>query len=134
MLQDKFCEAYLFLLQGHEEFPNVWEHPGDFVIMNFKLTNWMMEKFSFEKLQLQALCWNVLLQVMTRDVIEGKCLVLTLWKFLAARDGPKKYHWEVEIGSKGKIVTKWNLNHELRESTLHWSHHEQKTMEKYAQS
>ena len=47
MLQDKFCEAYLFLLQHHKEFPNVWEHPGDFVMMKAKINKQMMEKFSF---------------------------------------------------------------------------------------
>ena len=41
------------------------------------------------------------------------------------------FHWEVETGSKDKIVTKWELNHEPCESKLRWSHHEQKTMEKY---
>ena len=136
MLQDKFCEAYLFLLQHHKEFPNVWEHPQDLVIMNSKLTKWMMEKFSFEKLQLQVPSWNVLLPVMTGDVINRKCCMHSMFgcyfvEVLADMDGPRKYHWEVETGSKDKIVSQWNLNHELCEAKLYWLHHEQKTMEKY---
>ena len=121
MLQDKFREAYLFLLQRHKEFLDVWEHPEQFVMMNSKLTKRMMEKFSFEKLQLQVASWNVLLPVQTGDVIDGKRHVRSMFgcyfaDVLADMGGPKKFHWEVETGSKDKIVTKWELNHEPHES------------------
>ena len=73
VLPDASGQAYLFLLQCHKEFPNVWEHFWNFVMMNSKLTKWTMEKFFLENLQLQVSSWNFLMLVMTRDVVDRKC-------------------------------------------------------------
>ena len=56
ILLNKHHEAYLFLLQQHEEHPNIWEHPGHFVMMNSDLTKQMMEKLQFDKLHRQPPC------------------------------------------------------------------------------
>ena len=135
MLQDKHREAYLFLLQRHEEFPDVWEHPGDFVMMNSKLTKKMMERLPFERLLLQPALWNILMQIHTGAVVNGKrrsrdTFAAQFADVVDELDGAKNHHWEIETGSTDKIVKKWNLHHEPQESELRWTHLEQRTMER----
>ena len=72
MLLDKHHEAYLFFLQWHKKHPDVWEYPGNFVMMNSNLTKQMMEKLPFDKFHGPPSMWNVLMPIETGDVKEGK--------------------------------------------------------------
>ena len=155
MIQDKFREAYLYLLQRNHEWPDTYEHPGQFIMMATSNTLSMMQRVPMSLLKEQADHWNVLMPLMVTknngELREGKTFFEHLEEmkneefeemFYKVTDKSiteelrgdfeselgVNYTWQREICGN-TYCKKYDLKHDVYNSMLRFTKKEQQLME-----
>ena len=129
LLGDKMREGYLFFLQRHHEYPDLFDHPGNFLMFSPEMANKIMDKVSLELLESQDQGWNVMMPL--KQGSEVSKYDFWDWVHVVLEDSNQKARnncWvkEMTTGNKEKD---WELFHNKRDSKLSFTQQEQVTME-----
>ena len=132
VLQDKMRQAYLYLLQRHLDRPTVWQHPGQFKMINADFVVRLKELFPVGVLLSQDKRWNVLMPIKNnKNRVMGYFFQHVMQ--IVKEEGLKKENelwlctFSDEKGESNHVCTNWKLHPKM--SKQKWTVEEQWFME-----